>query len=305
MGFMDERVNVLTKRGPAERQSRPRFVTGGERGGGSGKQGGVGKEERAGGGGGETQRLGTAAAAAGGARRRGGERSLEPRSAEAGWWWWWWWWGGGGDPVNNRKAPGYAPAAPPPEPGCGEAGEEKRGAQRRAAGSGAREPGRAPNGGGCAEPRGAEASRRAERLARSPQPPAPGSHELPSAPAEPPEQPPGRSPPALLGFPAPPGTCPSLARRTGCTRAQPLLSLPRFLASPAGPCKISAPGCMSRAERGAPLRCIGSHETGRTTLFFPPGAAAPRSASAAQEAPPAPKTKLQRSAATVSLTLSG
>lgn len=59
-------------------------------------------------------------------------------------------------------------------------------------------------------------------------------------------------------------------------------------------------GCESRAERGAPLLRAGSHETGRTALSFPPGAAAPPPPSAAQEAPPAPGTKLQRSAATVS-----
>lgn len=59
-------------------------------------------------------------------------------------------------------------------------------------------------------------------------------------------------------------------------------------------------GCTSRAERGAPLLCFGSHETGRTTLSFPPGAAAPPSPSAAREDPSTPETKLQRSAATVS-----
>lgn len=59
-------------------------------------------------------------------------------------------------------------------------------------------------------------------------------------------------------------------------------------------------GCVSRAERGALLLCVGSHETGRTTLSFPPGAAAPPSPSTAREAPPAHETKLQRSAATVS-----
>jgi len=59
-------------------------------------------------------------------------------------------------------------------------------------------------------------------------------------------------------------------------------------------------GCVSRAERGAWLLRIVSHETGRTTLSYPPGAAAPPSPSAAGEAPPASKTKLQRAAATVS-----
>ncbi|XP_050834524.1 uncharacterized protein LOC103823181 [Serinus canaria] len=133
--------------------------------------------------------------------------------------------------------------------------------RRRAAGSGAREPGRAlPSGGGCAEPRGVEPSCSAARPARPPpqpaQPPVPWSHEQLSVPAEPPEQPPSHSPPALLGFPAPLEG----AHRWPGEQAAPAPSLlhpSRFLASPAGPCRISALGCVSGAEPGAPCSVLG------------------------------------------------
>lgn len=81
--------------------------------------------------------------------------------------------------------------------------------------------------------------------------------------------------------------------------------LPKWDVSPLStflrsPCPPVLQGCVSRAEQGAPLLCVGSHESGRATLSFPPGAAAPASPPAAPEAPPAPETELPSSAATVS-----
>lgn len=115
---------------------------------------------------------------------------------------------------------------------------------------------------------------------------------------------PDTSQPVLQSCSLPP-PCPNPLTLLGLSPQHFPLFLPKLGVSPfstfsSSPHPPVLQGCVSRAERGALLRCIGSHETGRTTLFFPPGAAAPPSASAAQEAPPAPKTKLQRSAATVS-----
>lgn len=80
----------------------------------------------------------------------------------------------------------------------------------------------------------------------------------------------------------------------------PKLDVPPFSNFSHSPHPPVLQGCVSSAERGTLLLRVGSHETGRTTLSFPPRAAASPSPSAAREAAPAPETKLQRSAATVS-----